>query len=40
MGHIRLLEATIDERITKTNQALQSRFSYAGEPVDMAAYIR
>ena len=40
MGHIRLLEATVDERIIKTNQVLQSRFSDTGESVDIAAYIR
>ena len=40
MGHIRLLEETVNERIVKTNQVLQSRFSSTGEPVDMAAYTR
>lgn len=40
MGHVRLLESTVDERIVATSRVFRSRFASSGRPVDMAVYVR
>lgn len=40
MGHIRLLEEVVDERISKTRLVFQSRFALTGERLNLSDWVR